>query len=149
MENETERYTTEQSAQERGLSTVPLCYELPTSQRPTLKSPIAHVPVIDITGLRMGPAQRSSIIHSIGQACRRLGFFHVSVSPSQFIPFCVESISTYRLLYPVLHQSTHYVRILNPVYEHHFSLTLPPELTNICSFFLTTNQPFIKLQNLP
>ncbi|KAH9610145.1 hypothetical protein KSS87_003457 [Heliosperma pusillum] len=68
---------TGQSAQERGLSHVPDCYEVPVSQRPTLDSPIANVPVIDVAGLRMGPAQRSTVINSIGKACRRFGFFQV------------------------------------------------------------------------
>ncbi|KAL9245614.1 hypothetical protein vseg_019243 [Gypsophila vaccaria] len=79
MENEkqSECYSTGHSAQERGLSHVPECYEVPPSQRSSLNSPIAQIPVIDVSGLRMGSSKRSDIINSIGQACRRLGFFQV------------------------------------------------------------------------
>lgn len=72
-----ENYSTGQSAQERGLAHVPQRYQIPSSQRPSLDTPEADIPVIDLAGLRMGPTQRSAVISQICQACRRLGFFQV------------------------------------------------------------------------
>ncbi|KAK9678843.1 hypothetical protein RND81_11G236400 [Saponaria officinalis] len=76
-EKQSECYSTGQSAQERGLSHVPECYQVPPSQRSSLNSPIAQVPVIDVSGLRMGPSKRSAVVNSVGRACCCLGFFQV------------------------------------------------------------------------
>lgn len=73
-------FSTGQSAQEKRLAHVPECYEVPPCQRPSLNSPSAQqVPVIDLTGLRMGPTHRSVVVQSIGQACHRYGFFQVNI----------------------------------------------------------------------
>lgn len=66
-----------QSAQERGFTHVPECYQVPRSQRPCWDSPQAEVPVIDLAGLRKGPTERSVVIDKIRQACSSLGFFQV------------------------------------------------------------------------
>ncbi|XP_047264516.1 flavanone 3-dioxygenase 3-like [Capsicum annuum] len=69
-----------ESAQEKGLSYVPKCYMMPPSQRPSLKSEFANVPVVDLADMHDGnPLKRSMIIHDIAKACRRNGFFQLSV----------------------------------------------------------------------
>lgn len=78
-ENCSECFSTGESAQEKGLNHVPHCYEVPPSQRSTLNSPFADVPLIDLAGLNEGPTPRSAVIHSIRQACSRLGFFQVFI----------------------------------------------------------------------
>ena len=75
------------SAQEKGLNHVPDYYEVPPSQRPTLNSPFADVPLIDLAGLYEGPTQRSAVIHSIRQACSNLGFFQVFIYLYHFFVF--------------------------------------------------------------
>ncbi|XP_010680487.2 2-oxoglutarate-dependent dioxygenase 21, chloroplastic [Beta vulgaris subsp. vulgaris] len=70
-------FSTGQSAQEEQLAHVPDCYEVPPAQRPSLNSPQAHVPLIDLAGLRIGPPQRSTVIQSIREACIRFGFFQI------------------------------------------------------------------------
>ncbi|XP_075111271.1 flavanone 3-dioxygenase 3-like isoform X2 [Nicotiana tabacum] len=67
-----------ETAQEKGLSYVPKCYMMPPSQRPSLKSEFANVPMVDLAGMNDdNPLQRSIIIQDIANACRRNGFFHV------------------------------------------------------------------------
>lgn len=72
------------TAQERGLSYVPKCYIMPPSQRPSLNSEFSKVPVInlgDTNDIVNDPiVERSIIIHDIATACRRNGFFQVSVA---------------------------------------------------------------------
>ncbi|KAL8166440.1 hypothetical protein V2J09_007939 [Rumex salicifolius] len=71
-------FKTGQSAQERGFSHVPDCYLVDPSQRPSVNSTeIDDVPVVDLAGLRMDPAQRSLVIRAIRQACLHIGFFQV------------------------------------------------------------------------
>ncbi|XP_021714029.1 flavanone 3-dioxygenase 3-like [Chenopodium quinoa] len=70
-------FNTGQSAQEKGPTHVPKCYEVPSSERPSLSSPEAQIPVVDLAGLRMGPTHRLAVIESIGQACKRFGCYHV------------------------------------------------------------------------
>ncbi|CAO2830644.1 unnamed protein product [Amaranthus hypochondriacus] len=72
-------FSTGQSAQERGFAHVPESYEVPSSERPSLTSPHAEVPVIDLAGLRAGPSERSTVVESVRQACYRFGFFHVNL----------------------------------------------------------------------
>lgn len=68
------------TAQERGLSYVPKCYMMPPSQRPSLNSEIANVHVVDLANANEdNPLERSIIVHDIAQACRRNGFFQVSL----------------------------------------------------------------------
>lgn len=72
-------FSTGQSAQERGLAHVPECYEVPVSERPSLNSPEAQIPVVDLTGLQLGPTHRPAIVESIRQACQRFGCFQVNL----------------------------------------------------------------------
>lgn len=67
-----------ETAQEQGVSHVPDDYLLPPSDRPSLCPENAHVPVIDLGGLRHSPERRSMVINDIANACRRFGFFQVS-----------------------------------------------------------------------
>ncbi|PHU22604.1 hypothetical protein BC332_07711 [Capsicum chinense] len=54
---------------------------MPPSQRPSLKSEFANVPVVDLADMHDGnPLKRSTIIHDIAKACRRNGFFQLSVA---------------------------------------------------------------------
>ncbi|XP_059311014.1 flavanone 3-dioxygenase 3-like [Lycium ferocissimum] len=76
-----------ETAQEKGLSYVPKCYMMPPSQRPSLKSEFANVPVVDLASMiEDKPLERSIIIQDIAKACRRNGFFQVTNHGiSQFI----------------------------------------------------------------
>lgn len=65
------------SAQERGLPYVSDCYVNQISHRLSSHPKIAHVPVIDLAGLRRGSAQQSIVIQEIGNACHRVSFFQV------------------------------------------------------------------------
>jgi len=69
-----------QSAQEMGFTHVPQRYQVPQSQRPSLDSPQAEVPVIDLAGLREGPTQRAAVIDKIREACSSFGFFQVNLT---------------------------------------------------------------------
>ncbi|PHT86604.1 hypothetical protein T459_08710 [Capsicum annuum] len=54
---------------------------MPSSQRPSLKSEFANVPVVDLADMHDGnPLKRSMIILDIAKACRRNGFFQLSVA---------------------------------------------------------------------
>lgn len=75
--NTSSSFPTGKSAQEKGLSYVPGCYVVPSSQRSNLTSETTNVPVVDLSGLH-DPKERSRVIKDIGSACLRLGFFQVS-----------------------------------------------------------------------
>lgn len=64
--------------QEMGMSYVPKCYMLPSSQRPSLNPEVATVPVVDFAGLNDDSKRRSKIIQDIAKACRHNGLFQVS-----------------------------------------------------------------------
>nr|POF27153.1 hypothetical protein CFP56_08524 [Quercus suber] len=66
------------SAQERGLSHVPESYVIPTSHDPNLHPETAKVPVVDLSRLRHGSAQRSLVIQDFKNACHRMGFFQAT-----------------------------------------------------------------------
>ncbi|KAG8381580.1 hypothetical protein BUALT_Bualt06G0136300 [Buddleja alternifolia] len=65
-----------ETAQERGFSHVPECYEVEPSQRAGSDSKVTDVPLINLDGL-CNPNRRSSIIEEIANACRINGFFQV------------------------------------------------------------------------
>ncbi|KAL2926426.1 Flavanone 3-dioxygenase 3 [Bienertia sinuspersici] len=82
-EKRSENYKAGQSAQEVGSTHVPLCYEVPHSQRPNLDSTFAtEVPLVDLAALRLtattvGPSGRSAAIRTIRQACLSFGIFQI------------------------------------------------------------------------
>ena len=78
-------FSTGQSTQERGFAHVQESYEVPPSERPSLTSPYAEVPVIDLVGLRAGPSKHSAVIESVWQACQRFGFFQVNLVTFKFL----------------------------------------------------------------
>lgn len=53
------------------------CYLVPQSYQPDLNCETAEVPTIDLSRLKQNPVQRSPVVESIGNACRRFGFFQV------------------------------------------------------------------------
>ncbi|XP_060174392.1 2-oxoglutarate-dependent dioxygenase 21, chloroplastic-like [Lycium barbarum] len=64
--------------QEKGMSHVPKCYMVSSSQRPNLNNPeVARVPLVDLAGMNDDSERRSIIIQDIAEACRRNGFFQV------------------------------------------------------------------------
>ncbi|XWS60148.1 hypothetical protein CRYUN_Cryun07bG0009700 [Craigia yunnanensis] len=70
-------FTTGNSAQENGLPYVPQCYLVSPSNRSSLDTEKAHVPTIDMAGLRQNDSESSVAIKELGDACRRGGFFQV------------------------------------------------------------------------
>ncbi|KAH8522247.1 hypothetical protein H0E87_003040 [Populus deltoides] len=70
-------FTIGNSAQERSWSYVPDCYEIPSSNRPSLTPETANVPVIDFSRLRQDATQRANAIKEIGNACHQVGFFQI------------------------------------------------------------------------
>ncbi|KAI3705713.1 hypothetical protein L1987_75954 [Smallanthus sonchifolius] len=69
-----------ETPQETGLSYVPKCYELSSSDKPSLTPEIADVEVIDLAGLD-DPVQHPAIVKKIGNACRESGFFQHYAHP--------------------------------------------------------------------
>ncbi|KAK9049798.1 hypothetical protein SSX86_031233 [Deinandra increscens subsp. villosa] len=80
MENEnrhdTKPFPIGETPQETGLPYVPKCYEISSSDAPSLTPEIADVVVVDIAGLN-DPVRRPMIVESIGNACRESGFFQL------------------------------------------------------------------------
>lgn len=72
-------FTIGNTAQETGLSYLPDCYVFPPSHRPSLAPEVANVPIIDFAMLKQNPSQRAQVIRAIGNACRRFGYFQVSM----------------------------------------------------------------------
>ncbi|GAB2294164.1 hypothetical protein Dimus_028384 [Dionaea muscipula] len=62
---------------ERGLSHVPQRYVLNPLHRSVSDPQAADVPVVDLADLHKGPAQRSTVIQGIKNACLHHGFFQV------------------------------------------------------------------------
>lgn len=76
---QSEENSTGNRAYERGLSYVPQRHMIPTLHRPILAPKEANIAVIDMGALRNGSMPRSRVIEDIRDACRRLGFFQVSL----------------------------------------------------------------------
>lgn len=65
-----------ETPQETGLPYVPKCYEISSSDKPSLTPEIADVVVVDLAGLN-DPTRRPIIVKDVGKACRENGFFQV------------------------------------------------------------------------
>ncbi|PWA64784.1 Isopenicillin N synthase [Artemisia annua] len=74
--NENKAFPIGETPQERGFSNVPRCYEISSSDRPSLNPKIADVVVVDLSGLN-DPNQRPMIVKNIGNVCRESGFFQI------------------------------------------------------------------------
>lgn len=72
------KFSMGKTKQDEGLPRVPECSLVPQSYQPGLDCETAEVPTIDLSRLKQNPVQRSPVVESIGNACRRFGFFQVS-----------------------------------------------------------------------
>lgn len=78
----TSSFTSAMSLSDQGVSSIPQCYILPPSQRPSTYDHVSistTLPIIDLSNLRE-QSLRSQTINEIRIACKEFGVFQVKIN---------------------------------------------------------------------